>query len=109
MYHWLFTFSLCFLIATLLVDFTTAAEHWDEMLVKHSWNAVPAHWESLGNTTAGAIIELHIALKSDRENALINALFEVSDPEHQRHVLTTPLLAPLFTCPATFQIWRISF
>ena len=107
--HWFFV--LTFLTSILLVDFVTAVANWDDMLVKHTWNTVPAPWESLGNTTAGAIIELHIALKPDQESALINALSEVSNPEHQRHVLTTPLLAPLFkydvSCP--FQIWRISF
>ena len=101
-YHWLFAQS--FQIAVLLADFATAAEHWDEMLVKHTWNSVPANWESLGNTTAGAMINLHLALKPDRESAFIDALSEVSDPAHPRHVLlTTPLLSPSFTCAASFR------
>ena len=49
----------------ILADFATAAIHWDEMLVKHTWNGVPANWESVGNTTAGVIIKIHIALKAD--------------------------------------------
>ena len=107
-YHW--TFVLPFLIAVILADFETPAVHWDEMWVKHTWNTVPANWESLGNTTTGAIIDLHIALKPDRERALINALSEISNPRHPRHIhLITLPLAPLFTCAAPLQIWRISF
>ena len=107
-YHWHST--LTFLIVVLLAYFARAAVHWDEMLVKHTWNAVPANWECLGNATAGAIIKLHIALKPDRESALVDALSEVSNPKHPRHVLlTTPPLVLLFTRAAPFQIWRISF
>ena len=100
---------LSFLIAVILADFVTPEVHWDEMWVKHTWNSVPANWESLGNTTAGAIIDLHIALKPDRERALVDALSEVSNPRHTRHVHLTHSLAPLFTCAVPFQIWRISF
>ena len=83
--------ALYFLIAVLLADFAMAALHWDEMTVKHTWNAVPANWESQGNTTTGAMIKLHIALKPDRESALIDALSEISNPGHSRHVLLTLL------------------
>ena len=107
-YHWLS--ALYLLIAVLLADSATAALHWDEMTVKHTWNAIPANWESLGNTTAGAMINLHIALKPDRESAWNDALFEVSNPEHPRHVLlTTPPSALLFKYAAPSQIWRVPF
>ena len=90
-------FVLSFLIALLLTDFVTTTVHWDEMWVKHTWNAVPANWESLGDPPAGAIIDLHMALKPNRERALIKALSEVSNPRHPRHVhLTTPSLTALF-------------
>ena len=108
LYHWFF--ALSFITVVLLGDFAMAESHWDEMLVKHTWNDVPANWESLGNTTAKAIIKLHIALKHNREGALIDTLYEVSNPEHPRHVVfTTPPLATSFMCAAPFQIWRISF
>ena len=64
-YHWLFVPS--FLIAVLLTNSVTAAVHWDEMWVKHTWNAVPVNWESLSDPAAGAMLELHIALIPDRE------------------------------------------
>ena len=108
-YRW-HHFTLSFLIAVLPAEFARAAVHRDELLVKHTWNAVPANWESLGNTTARAMMNLRIALKPDRESALINAHFEVSNPKHPRHVLlATPLLTRLFTPPASFQIRYISF
>ena len=107
LYHWLF--ALSFLIIVLLADFVTVAVRWDEMLVMHNWNDIPTDWESLGNTTAGATIKLHIALKPEKEGAMIDTLYEVSNPEHPRHVLvTTPPLTLVFTCVAPFQIWRIS-
>ena len=93
----------------LLADFATAAVQWDNMRVMHTWNSVPIGWESLGNTADGARINLHIVLQPERKNAMIDALFEVSDPSHPRHVLATPTLALLFTCAAPFQIWSVSF
>ena len=85
-YHWLSTLSILIavLLLVLLAEFATAAVHWDEMRVMHAWDDVPVNWESLGNTSAGATIKLHFALKPDRENALIDVLSEVSDPEHPR-------------------------
>ncbi|KAF8257579.1 peptidase S8/S53 domain-containing protein [Lactarius quietus] len=58
---------------------------WDNMQVKHTWNAVPENWECLGPPPSGTTIDLHIALKPHRENALIDALYEVSDPRNQRY------------------------
>ena len=93
-YPWLSMLS--FLIAMLLADFATAAANWDEVLIKHTWNAIPANWESLGNATAGATINLYIALKPNRESALIDALSEVSNPENPKHVLLIALPPRLF-------------
>ncbi|KAI9463216.1 subtilisin-like protein [Lactarius psammicola] len=47
------------------------------MLTKHSWKAVPKNWESPGRTPSGTTIDLYIALKPHRENALIDALYEI--------------------------------
>ncbi|KAH8991233.1 subtilisin-like protein [Lactarius akahatsu] len=52
---------------------------WDDMHIKHSWSAVPMNWVSLGRPPSGTTIDLYIALKPHRENALINALYEVAD------------------------------
>ncbi|KAH8997665.1 peptidase S8/S53 domain-containing protein [Lactarius hatsudake] len=51
---------------------------WDNMHIKHSWNAVPTNWVSLGRPPSGTTIDLYIALKPNRENALIDALWLTS-------------------------------
>ncbi|KAH9167583.1 subtilisin-like protein [Lactarius sanguifluus] len=58
---------------------------WGGMKVKHAWDAVPKNWESLGHPSNRTTIDLHLALKSHREDALVEALYEVSDPEHSRY------------------------
>ncbi|KAH9179030.1 subtilisin-like protein [Lactarius sanguifluus] len=58
---------------------------WHDMHIKHSWHAVPRNWESLGHPPSGTTIDLHIALKPQHENALVDALHEVSDPGHPRY------------------------
>jgi len=65
---------------------TPFASRWDDIRVKHTWDAVPANWENLGPPLADTTIDLRIALKPDRKNALIDALYEVSSPNHPKHV-----------------------
>ncbi|KAH8976607.1 subtilisin-like protein [Lactarius hatsudake] len=55
------------------------------MHIKHSWNAVPKNWESLGRPPSSTTIDLYIALKPQRENAVVDALYEVSEPGHPRY------------------------
>ncbi|KAH9054950.1 subtilisin-like protein [Lactarius vividus] len=59
--------------------------HWDDMRIKHSWNAVPENWESVGCPLDGTTIDLYVALGPYHENALIDALYEVSNPDHPRY------------------------
>ncbi|KAH8995830.1 subtilisin-like protein [Lactarius hatsudake] len=82
-YHWLYVLS--FLTATPLADFATPLAPWGDMRVKHTWSAVPALWETLGCPPAGTTIDLYIALNPHQEDALIDALYEVSDPRHPRY------------------------
>ncbi|KAF8266324.1 subtilisin-like protein [Lactarius quietus] len=58
---------------------------WDNKSVKHAWHVVPAGWESSITPPAGVTIDLSIALKPHDENALIDALYEVSDPRHPKY------------------------
>ncbi|KAF8257664.1 subtilisin-like protein [Lactarius quietus] len=58
---------------------------WDEILVKHTWNAVPPNWEPLGIPPSNTTIDLQMALVSQYENALIDALYEVSTPGNPRY------------------------
>ncbi|KAH8995590.1 subtilisin-like protein, partial [Lactarius hatsudake] len=95
-YHWLYVLS--FLTARPLANFATPLAPWGDMRVKHTWSAVPANWETLGCPSAGTTIDLYIALNPHQESALIDALYQVSDPKHPRHVHLTPApLAPSFT------------
>ncbi|KAF8266385.1 subtilisin-like protein [Lactarius quietus] len=97
-YNWL---SVLFAISVVpLANLATyPAALWGDIRVKHSWKTIPANWESLGPPPAGTTVDLYIALKPHRENALIDALYEISDPGHQKHVVfTTHLLALLLTC-----------
>lgn len=63
---------------------TPVVPRWDDMHVKHEWDAVPTKWDSLGPPPVGTTIDLSIALKPDNENALIDALNNVSNPGHPR-------------------------
>ncbi|KAH9030898.1 subtilisin-like protein [Lactarius pseudohatsudake] len=64
---------------------TPFTSHWDDLRVKHTWNSVPENWNNLGHPPADTTIDLHIALKAKNENALIDALIEVSSPGHPKH------------------------
>ena len=64
-----------------------------EMVVKHKWDVIPDNWLSLGPPPDDSTIELHIALQPSQKNALIDVLYEVSQPGYPKKVfLTTPLL-----------------
>ncbi|KAH9035144.1 peptidase S8/S53 domain-containing protein [Lactarius deliciosus] len=63
---------------------TPFASHWDDHRTKHTWNSVPENWLNLGHPPSDTTIDLHIALKAKNENALIDALIEVSSPGHAR-------------------------
>ncbi|KAA1474154.1 subtilisin-like protein [Dentipellis sp. KUC8613] len=63
------------------------AARWDDLKVKHTWKSAPANWVSEGPAPEGATIDLRIALKPHQEDALVKALYEVSDPEHGRYGL----------------------
>ncbi|KAH9054644.1 subtilisin-like protein [Lactarius vividus] len=82
-YHWLYVLS--FLTATPLTDFATPLAPWGNMQVKHTWSAVPANWDTLGCPSTGTTIDLYIALNSDQEDALTDALYQVSDPKDPRY------------------------
>ncbi|KAH9065005.1 subtilisin-like protein [Lactarius vividus] len=66
---------------------TLLAPRWDNMRVKHAWEAIPENWESLGIPSVNTTINLHIVLKPHREKALVTALYEVSSPGHSKYGL----------------------
>ncbi|KAH8979042.1 subtilisin-like protein [Lactarius akahatsu] len=75
------TFSAAFLCGFA----TPLASRWDGMKVKHAWDTVPHNWDSLGHPSNQTTIDLHLALKSHREDALGEELYRVSDPEHSKY------------------------
>jgi tripeptidyl-peptidase-1 len=93
---WYHMSLISFLVATLLRVGTVTPlglpPPWGEMVVKHKWNAIPDDWVSLGLPPDETRIDIHIALKPHRENALVDALYEVSQPRNPKHVLFTTLL-----------------
>ena len=80
------------------------ASHWVDMLVKHAWEAAPSNWESFGTPLPGTTMDLQVAIKPDNENALIDALYEVSTLRNIKYALsdTSPrtmyLCVPLLRC-----------
>ncbi|KAH9031600.1 peptidase S8/S53 domain-containing protein [Lactarius deliciosus] len=80
-YRWI---SVLFLLSAVPLD-GLATSRWEDMRFKHSWKTIPENWESLGLPPADTVIDLYIALKPYRENALIDALNEISDPRHPRY------------------------
>src|SRR6266702_1532062 len=85
-YNWL-SAAVSVLSAWPLCPFATPlSPHWDDMRAKHAWKAVPANWETLGLPPSDTTIDLYVALKPHRENALIDALYQVSDPGLPKYV-----------------------
>ncbi|KAI9462798.1 subtilisin-like protein [Lactarius psammicola] len=85
MYHHLLSVLSALAAGPLYALAMTPPPHWGNMRVKHAWNAVPENWLSLGHPPAETTIDLHIALKSRNENALIDALYEVSSPGNPKY------------------------
>ncbi len=82
--HWLPTLSVLAAVPFILAS--PLAPRWDDMQVKHAWNTVPKNWECQGHPPEGTTIDLRIALKPNRESALVDALYEISDPDHPKYV-----------------------
>ncbi|KAF8265651.1 subtilisin-like protein [Lactarius quietus] len=74
-----------FAIVSLSSLATPFASRWEDVHEKHSWSSVPDEWTNLGHTAADTTIDLHIALKAQNESALIDALNEVSSPDHPKY------------------------
>ena len=59
---------------------------WDDMVVKHKWDVIPDNWLSLGFPPDDTRIDLDIALHPKQKNALVDVLYEVSQPGHPKQV-----------------------
>ncbi|KAH8987467.1 subtilisin-like protein [Lactarius akahatsu] len=85
MYH--HCISILFVVVVVLLGSLAKppSPPWDDMHIKHSWNAVPKNWETLGRPPSGTTIDLYIALRPQREDAVVDALYDVSEPGHPRY------------------------
>ncbi|KAF8270562.1 subtilisin-like protein [Lactarius quietus] len=83
-YYWL---SLLPVLASILLGdlATPLSTLWDDKRVMHTWTVTPANWVPLGHPPTGTTIDLHIALKPQHENALMDALYQVSTPGHPKY------------------------
>ncbi|KAI9450960.1 subtilisin-like protein [Lactarius psammicola] len=89
---------LSVLAAAPLANFATSlARPWDNIRIKHTWNAVPPDWDTLGHPPSSTTIDLHIVLKAHNESALIDTLHRVSDPKSSEHVLSNTLPRTLYS------------
>jgi tripeptidyl-peptidase I len=106
----MYWFSILSAFAAVPLGFTIpTSPRWDDMRSKHSWDSIPEKWEFQGHPPAGTTIDLRISLKPHHENALIDALFEVSDPSSSKYVsihlfLCVRLLTHAYAY-AALQIW----
>ncbi|KAH9026297.1 subtilisin-like protein [Lactarius deliciosus] len=85
--HYYHCISVLFVLATSLLGGLAKrlSPPWDDMRIKHSWNAVPKNWVAMGPPPPDLTIDLYIAVKPRRENALVDTLYEVSQPGHPRY------------------------
>ena len=90
-YNWLFSLS-ALSVGPLCLFATPLSPHWNDIHVKHALKAAPTDWVTLGHPPAGTTIDLYLALEPRHQNALIDALYEVSDPKNPKHVPSTTLL-----------------
>ena len=84
--YWLSVLPFAVLAAVPFALTTPLSPRWDDMRVKHMWDSIPEKWECQGHPPVGTTMNLRIALKPHRENALIDVLYEVSDPNHSKYV-----------------------
>ena len=59
-------------------------KRWEDFEVRHAWADVPKGWKFHAPAPADHVINMRIALKQDRFDDLVTALYEVSDPAHHK-------------------------
>jgi tripeptidyl-peptidase-1 len=95
--YWLPVLPVAVLAAIPFGLTTPLSPRWDDMRVKHVWGSIPEKWECRGHPPVGTTVDLRIALKPHRENALIDVLYEISDPNHSKFVSIALLLLCVYS------------
>ncbi|KAH9161632.1 subtilisin-like protein [Lactarius sanguifluus] len=107
MHHSGLSVLLFLAVASLTCLATPLAQPWDDISVKHVWNAVPDTWECLGPPPPGITIDFHIALQPEEENILREALYEISTPgrpKYGKHLSKEEVTKPVEPHPDTLQL-----
>ena len=76
--------ALLFAFAHLAASKPLISKRWEEFDVKHAWDEVPRGWELHSAAPADHAFDMRVALKQDRFDDLVTALYEVSNPSHSR-------------------------
>ena len=84
------------------------ASRWVDMRVRHFWDVTPHKWGHLSTPSDSTPIDLRISLKPHHENALIEALYEVSSPNHPKHVSLSLLRAPIYILTSATASMQVS-
>ncbi|THH10355.1 hypothetical protein EW145_g1384 [Phellinidium pouzarii] len=58
---------------------------WDDFEVKHAWVDVPSGWVIHSDPSPDHTLDLRIGLKQDKFEELVDHLYQVSDPSHERY------------------------
>lgn len=68
---------------------TPLVRRWDDHKVKHSWIEVPKGWEVHSDAPADHMLDMRIGLRQDKFDELVEHLYQISDPSHERYLTLT--------------------
>jgi tripeptidyl-peptidase-1 len=80
-------FSATFAVALVqLCAAGTIGKRWNDLVKKHSWSEAPKGWEFTGPAPGHQLMNLKLGMKQNNLEGLIEALYEVSTPHHEKCV-----------------------
>lgn len=85
--HWSFVLLLGAAPPLGVIANPSATKRWSDLVEKHSWAEIPRGWEHVRSPDPEHILEMRIGLKQNRIDELIDSLYQISDPKHDRYVL----------------------
>ncbi|EJD07658.1 subtilisin-like protein [Fomitiporia mediterranea MF3/22] len=75
-----------FLVFPVVSLATPVERRWDDFEVKHAWIDVPRGWVVHSEDAApDHVLDMRIGLKQDKFDKLVEELYQVSDPRHERY------------------------
>lgn len=69
-----------------MIAATPLTRRWDDTAVKHAWSHVPNGWVMHSTALPNHRLDMRIGLKQAGFEALVEHLYQISDPDHQRRV-----------------------